>query len=380
MDQNILNFSLELLRAALWGDGKTAPVCNADLANPSTDIDWGIVVDFFRKQALSGLLPDAIASLPSHMQPGMKVKMSMIAQQLQVELINHAMNEELLAFIQKLDDQGVPYLLLKGQGVASLYPQPSHRMCGDIDIYVPMEYVKEVSREFLEFGAVRTAESRHHVNFQARGIEWELHHCIYYFQKKIRNKIFMKYVDEEMRNEPSYTMIEAKKVRVLSPTMNALLLLSHIVDHFYSEGVGLRQLCDYALLLHHHRNNIDKDALVQCLSELSLLSSYRIFGYICVHYLGMPKENQMIQPTPRDIRIAHRVMADCLSGGNFGRADSNRKQTIWQNVVFYTRFLRRLWKFRQVCPSEALWWPLAKTERVLKDEVHISEEKSVLNR
>lgn len=371
MGKNIIAFSLTLLRTALWENEKI---------EPDGVVDWNAVVDFFKKQSLSGLLPDAIATLPKQVQPPTVIKMSMIAQQLQVEQMSHAMNEELLAFVEKLDGQDIPYLLLKGQGVASLYPQPSHRMCGDIDIYVPVEYLKEVGKEFLTFGAVRTEESRHHVNFQARGIEWELHHSIYYFQKKKRNQVFMKYVDEEMCRKPSYVLIEDRQIRVLSPTVNALMLLSHIVDHFYIEGVGLRQLCDYALLLHHHRNDIDKDVLLIRLKELSLLRSYHIFGYICVHYLGMPKEDLISQPTSRDIRIAHRVMADCLSGGNFGCEDSNRRQTLWENITFYTRFLRRLWTYRQVCPSEAMWWPLAKAERALKGEVHISEEKSVLNK
>ena len=384
-DRNKSDLSLVLLRVALWNEGDAKASDIARVGNDSVDsslanVDWNTVVAFFKKQALSGLLPDAVAFLPIQLQPSIKLKMSMIAQQLQIEQMNHSMNGELVAFVEKLENREIPYLLLKGQGVASLYPHPSHRLCGDIDIYVPMEHLKEVGKEFLAFGAVRTAESRHHVNFRARGIAWELHHSIYYFQKKIRNQIFMKYVDEEMRKDPSFAVIEGKQVRVLSPTMNALLLLSHIVDHFYCEGVGLRQLCDYALLLHHHRNDIDKELLLQYLEELSLLGSYRIFGCICVHYLGVPRDDLMLEPTPRDMRIAHRVMADCMSGGNFGRADSNSRQTLWQNVVFYTRFLRRLWSYRQVCPGEAFWWPLAKAERVLKDEVHVSEEKSVLNR
>ena len=72
-------------------------------------------------------------------------------------------------------------------------------------------------------------------------------------------------------------------------------------------------------------------------------------------------------------------MADCLKGGNFGRVESNGRQTLWQKMTFYTRFLRRLWSYRQLHPSEALWWPLAKMRRALKGEVLISEERSVLN-
>lgn len=371
MNNDISKVSLTLLRSALWGSMQEGT------SHPCGD-DWKEIADFFTRQSLDGLLPDGIAALPSSLQPSMAIKMSMIARQLQVERMNRVMNAELLAFTTELEQRDIPYILLKGQGVAALYPNPLHRMCGDIDLYVPKDFLSVVDRGFTAFGATRTAETRHHINYKANGIEWELHHCIYYFQKESRNHLFMRYVDEAMREAPHYATIGEGRGRVLPPTMNVLLLLAHIVDHFYCEGVGLRQLCDYALLLHHRCGEIEREVLVERLEALSLTRSYRVFGYICVHYLGMPEEDLLQRPSAGDIRLAHRVMADCIKGGNFGHADSNRRQTLWQSITFYTRFLRRLWRYRQLCPSEALWWPLAKMKRALKGEVNISEERSAV--
>ena len=373
MDSCFVEISLSLLRTALWGstidgDGRT------------DRINWKAVGEFFAQQSLDGLLPDSIAALPAHLQPLTAVKMPLIARQLQVERMNRTMNSELLAFTDELNRRAIPYILLKGQGVASLYPNPEHRVCGDIDLYVPAAYLKEVHRGLMAFGAVREMESRHHVNYRANGVEWELHHKIFYFQKESRNHLFMHYVDEMMTESPYYVPIEGKQVRVMPPAMNVLLLLSHIVDHFYCEGVGLRQLCDYALMLQHKRGEIEKEVLLERLEALSLTRAYRVFGYVCTHYLGMPSEALMLKPTREDMRLAHRVMADCLKGGNFGRSESNGRQTLWQKMTFYTRFMRRLWSYRQLHPSEALWWPLAKMKRALKGEVLISEEQSVLNR
>lgn len=364
--------AMNLLRLVMWRK-------EDNFETQLSSEEWKKVVEFFSKQSLDGLLPDAIALLPTANHPPASMKMPLIARQLQVERMNRAMNEELLAFTSELNNRNIHYALLKGQGVATLYPNPLHRVCGDIDLYVPVAHLKEVHRGFMAFGAVREAETRHHINYRVNGIEWELHHCIYYFQKEERNRIFMRYVDETMREMPEYVEIGDEKVRVLPSTMNVLLLLSHIVDHFYCEGVGLRQLCDYALMLHRKRDDIDRSKLRQMLDELSLTKAYRVFGYICTHYLGLPEEDLILRPTGEEVRLAHRVMADCLSGGNFGHADSNRRQTLWQKVTFYTRFLRRLWRYRQLHPSEALWWPLSKMKRALKGEVFISEENSVLN-
>ncbi len=379
MNIGVDEMDLMLLRMAIWGD-KNLNLYSVYPHNQSNvDEEWLTIMDSFSRQALDGLLPDAIALLSKSQQPSMAVKMKMIARQLQVERMNEAMNRELMAFVFELEQQAIPYVLLKGQGVSSLYPNPLHRVCGDIDLYVPKVYLKLAGSLLTNFGALRTSEIRNHINYQAHGVEWELHHRIYYFQKDNRNRLFMEYVDEETSKTPEYVTIGEGRVRVFSPTMNALLLLSHIVNHFYCEGVGLRQLCDYALLLGKKCSEIDSELLLERLEALSLSRAYRVFGFICVHYLGMPNEALVQKPSDSEVQLAHRVMADCLSGGNFGQADSNRRQTLWQKIVFYTRFLRRLWRYRQLCPSEALWWPLAKINRALKGEVRISEEKSALN-
>lgn len=365
--------SLSLLRSVLWDGGGDKGEGIKVLG------DWKAVEEFFSRQSLDGLLPDAIAMLPAAQQPSIAVKMPLIARQLQVERMNHAMNEELLAFTAELNRRDIPYILFKGQGVASLYPKPQLRMCGDIDLYVPQGYVGKVYQGLVAFGAVREHENVHHICFRARGIVWELHHGICYFQKESRYSLFMRYVDEAMQESPYYAAIGDGKVRVLPPTLNVVLLLAHIVDHFYCEGVGLRQLCDYAIMLYHKRGEIDRHKLLQVLDDLSLTRSYRVFGYICIHYLGMSADALMLEPSEKDARLACRVMDNCLEGGNFGHARSISRKTLWHSLNFYARFFNHLWRYRQLCPSEALWWPLAKIKRALKGEVNISEERSAVH-
>ena len=370
--------SLSLLRAVLFSDASLASEEGVLLPTPLTNEQWKAVAEFFSRQSLDGLLADAIALLPAQQQPTMAMKMPMIARQLKVERMNSAMNEELLAFTEALHSRDIPYLLLKGQGVAAFYPNPQHRMCGDIDLYVPREYLQEVHRGLMAFGATRDHENVHHVCYHARGIVWELHHSICYFQKEKRGHTFMRYVQKAIQGAPYRVGVGKGQVCVLPPATNVVLLLAHIVDHFYCEGIGLRQLCDYARLLHLKRDEISRDELLLMLDALSMTRAYRVFGYIAVHYLGMPEEDLMLQPTKKDVRLAHRVMANCLKGGNFGHANEKRRHSVGQKVMYYIRYFRHLWRYRQLHPSEALWWPLAKIRRALKGEVNISEERSAV--
>ena len=107
MNNDVSNVSLALLRAALWGsvqESNFLPHCD----------DWKEIAGFFTKQSLDGLLPDAIASLPASKQPPIAVKMPLIGRQIQVERMNHAMNNELLTFTSELNRRSIPYILLKG--------------------------------------------------------------------------------------------------------------------------------------------------------------------------------------------------------------------------------------------------------------------------
>ena len=370
--------SLSLLRAVLFPDVAHVREDESLLPESLTVEEWKAVAEFFSRQSLDGLLADAVAMLPVQQQPPMAVKMPMIARQLQVERMNSAMNGELLAFTEELHSRNIPYLLLKGQGVAAFYPNPQHRMCGDIDLYVPKEYLQEVHRGLMAFGATRDHENVHHVCYHARGIVWELHHSICYFQKEKRGQMFMRYVQKAMLEPPHRVGVGQGQVCVLPPTTNVVLLLAHIVDHFYCEGIGLRQLCDYARLLHYKRNEINRDELLQMLDALSLTRAYRVFGYIAIHYLGMPEEALLLQPTKKDVCLAHRVMTNCLGGGNFGHSVVKHRHTMGQKVMYYIRYFRHLWRFRRLHPSEALWWPLAKIRRALKGEVNVSEERSAV--
>ena len=108
--------------------------------------------------------------------------------------------------------------------------------------------------------------------------------------------------------------------------------------------------------------------------------TYRVIGVLCVRHLGLPSDRLMIAPMVADYKLADAIMKDCLKGGNFGRSDHPGRSTVWKWLCYYIRFMWRLVKFHNLCPSEARWWPVAKLYRFFSGTVHLSEERSVLNK
>lgn len=55
-------------------------------------------------------------------------------------------------------------------------------------------------------------------------------------------------------------------------------------------GVGLRQFCDMAVMLHYAKGDIDMCALRADLQTLGMEKAWRACGSILVDYLALPEE------------------------------------------------------------------------------------------
>ena len=65
----------------------------------------------------------------------------------------------------------------------------------------------------------------------------------------------------------------------------------HAFVHFLNSGIGLRQVCDWTRLLATRHEDIDKLLLEKYFRKVGLLRAAKAFGYIAVHYLGLPEDN-----------------------------------------------------------------------------------------
>ena len=124
------NAFFSLLRAGLWTN--YTPDCS--LFN--SDTNWEILFDIANRQAVLGVVWDGIAKLPIDLQPPRKIKYNWYSFVLKIEQTNQQINEAVVELMELYRKHGLNPILLKGAGVASLYPNPLHRGCGDIDIFI----------------------------------------------------------------------------------------------------------------------------------------------------------------------------------------------------------------------------------------------------
>ena len=216
-----------------------------------------------------------------------------------------------------LQDAGIHAVLMKGAGLAALYPEPYYRAWGDIDLYVgPEQYhpACAVMRETFPTALKFDEELDHykHYNLIADGVSIEVHRVTVSLQHPRDERLYAAYEREGMEKaEP--LMLNGVEVRVPEPTFNALLIFLHSWEHMLSAGANVRQICDLTLLLHHYKDRIDVARLRKYLRSLRLMDAWKLYAYVMHTYLGLPREEALFYTDAVAAR-AERMTEDLLSG------------------------------------------------------------------
>ena len=118
---------LELLRSGLWDRPADSSIFK--------ETDWKNVYRIAIEQTVIAIITYGIETLPKEMLPPKEIMMKLLVARLRIEQSHNLLNSTLNQIIKALKDDGIPSVLLKGQGVAQNYWKPEGRNCGDIDLY-----------------------------------------------------------------------------------------------------------------------------------------------------------------------------------------------------------------------------------------------------
>lgn len=318
---------LGLLRLALWGDERVRALLPVDEAV------WADVREQGREQVVHGVLFDALSVLPREECPSMDMWLRWLGDTRETEGRSRKTHKALKA----LREQLLPLLpaepvLLKGQGVARHYPSPLRRMPGDIDFLVGEEGWDSLLAQESDGALQFAAEREKHLEFEFNSIPVECHRTAVLFYDRARRRAWQRIEAAWMAEGTVDVRLEGDvQVRLPLPGFDALYLFVHAFMHLIPEGVGLRQMLDWTLLLNACAADIDGERLRREAGELGLTRALGAFGYVAVRTLGLPAE---CFPLPvDDYREAGEwLLRDICEGGNFGRhrkGGNNGRKDAW---------------------------------------------------
>lgn len=321
-----------------------------------------------KEQAVKALLLDGMEYLPSECRPPISQWASLCSSMVGIEQLNESSNQKVAEVVKLLEDEGFHPLILKGQVIAQEYPNPLHRQCGDIDVWISdTEEAERAFRWAKKNYNCRWMPGEKETSFKWKGVTVELHRRIAEMQYPSYNKVMQRIIGE---SAPDVRMVAVGKasIRTTSVLLTAYHLVAHLQYHLLAEGIGLRQVCDLALFLTNHNEELRlKSAeLNEWLHDSGLFRIAQSIGWVLHHSLGVALENI---PFGISSEGANMILDDIITGGNFGK---NKYGHVSSYGFFRRKFYmlpvhwKQYLKYRHLLPREAEANFMSKFVRALK--------------
>ena len=239
-----------------------------DMSRVIAGMDWQELYSFASKQALLGLCFDGIERLGKEypeelrLNPiGRELLMTWMGKAQQIRRQNMKVNAVASKLFSMLREDGMRCCVLKGQGNALMYPNPYSRTPGDIDVWI------DASRERIMEYAQKKFELEddirlQHLETSLDGVPVELH----FFPCSMNNPIYHARLQKWFRRNADLQCSHivglpdgAGDIAIPTTAFNVIYQLCHLYHHFFDEGIGMRQIIDYFLVVNDFSKNVFLD-------------------------------------------------------------------------------------------------------------------------
>ena len=228
-------------------------------------MDWQELYSFASKQALLGLCFEGIERLGKEYSEelkqnpiGRELLMTWMGKAQQIRRQNMKVNAVASKLFSMLREDGMRCCILKGQGNALMYPNPYSRTPGDIDVWIDAsrERIMEYAQKKFELGDDIRLQ---HLETSLDGVPVELH----FFPCSMNNPIYHARLQKWFRRNADLQCSNvvglpdgAGDIAIPTTAFNVVYQLTHLYHHFFDEGIGMRQIIDYFLVVNDFSKNV----------------------------------------------------------------------------------------------------------------------------
>ena len=317
-----------------------------------TGRNWQGLYQFSQEQAVVGIVLAGIDRFSKSQKVDIPQNLlfEWIGQANMIESRNKLVNQRVKELTDYLNRQNVESCILKGQGNAIMYPNPSMRTPGDIDVWI-----KGTKKEVADFVHQRFPEMNvqyHHMEYPIfEDIEVEVHYYPSYCYNKWHNYYLQKFFRES--SEAQFNNVNIDGYAVPTNAFNLVFQLSHMMRHFFTQGIGLRHAIDYYYLLQQDISDVEKQEAVTVMKRCGMYKFFCAVLWIEKQILGLNKNTNIAKANEKTGKL---VLREMLKGGNFGHQyTQNGPNTL---ATFAHQMLYRI-QFVSQFPSEPLSRPFA---------------------
>ena len=260
-------------------------------------VSWQAVYAMARKQGVLAVAFDGLSKIFEHDKEFAKafplsLKLQWINATCSIEQRYENSKAVCSELVDKWAEQNIKTLCLKGLAFSTYYPVPNHRECGDFDCYLYDDYDKG-NVIAKQLGAKVDDEWYKHSEIIYRKAMIENHRFIVAVRNGKKTKKLHNLLDNIARNEERKPIFDTK-IEMPSAMFNALFMNHHSLTHFLSEGIRLRHILDWALLLGQEQDHLDWERFYALCDEFEMRAFVDCSTALAVKVFGIEIRNPKI--------------------------------------------------------------------------------------
>lgn len=303
-------------------------------------VDWKYLWKMASEQGVSAFCLDGLQLLEmsnSNLETIHKqLKMQWIASVIHQEQVYHTQWNAAKSLGELYDQHRINTYVLKGFSLSRFYPKPEHRPCTDMDCYLKDKF-EDGNKIAKENGLTVDCSYYKHSKILLKGLTVENHQYLLPVKGSSKAKRF----EQELRTwieDGNNEYIGDSRLKATSPFFDAVYILAHAQEHFLNEGIILRHICDWAMVLKAHANKVNWEEWKRVCKEYGMLS----FGYAMSRLANKVCGVTVPFDCPKDDEADRRLLDDTL----YRKACNNGKRSDMQvRIDLVKNMFRNSWKY-----------------------------------
>lgn len=234
-----------------------------------------------------------------------------------------------LQVYQRIMDEGLQVLVVKGLICRQLYVKPDHRTSNDEDLLVDGRDFERCHQIFVEEGLVTEQETdlkqKDVVSYHdpGSGLHIELHQQLFSEESAAYgnfNGIFKQSIEKHI-----VQTVDGVPIMTMNYTDHMLFLICHSLKHFLHSGFGVRQICDMVMFANTYGEKIEWNYIMKQLRQIHGDVFWINLVDIGERYLGFSREKAYFYPETYGIQMdSEALLEDIFEAGVFGKSSENR--------------------------------------------------------
>ena len=289
------------------------------------NVDWDEVIDLANKHKVEGIVYLALRKSNLVSKIGEK-RINLLKQKAAITGIGQSRHiSGLSTVLNKITEENIPLIVLKGLVVRDFYPQPDQRTMSDADILVHKDDVEKVKQLLIDMGYIFLEDHKasHHIalvhhKYPVVELHWNL-----FKRDGFSNEL--EHYERLIWKRAIKVNVGETEVLSLSYEDLALHLCMHMAAHLASTGFGVRQLCDLVLLVEKKGEEIDWNSFIMKARMYGFEKFNLIMFLLCKELFEMEVPSELEVKSVNNKKYVSALIDEIFEAGVHGKKEMSNQ-------------------------------------------------------